>query len=617
MKTLTFIIVNLSLFLIFVHLIKRKNLLSYYETGRWWITWLAVAIITLMDELTSIFYAPSEAYRFIGIKAIVYIALTSLFIRFLSTRMVEIAEILEAHNIKGGGVYSFSYLVLGPTVSFVAVASILVVYILTASISTVSAVENGLAFLSIPSNVKFILKIAVVWMIAGLNILGIRENAKFTFAIFIFASFVLLNLIVGGIFNFDAYSAAKVKESFSLFVSDLNDSSIFKSYANVVTGIGSCVLAYSGIESVLQTASLVKTWHDIRKAYIFLALTVGIVTPLIVIFALSSNINVEEHETDLIPVFAEKVNGYSFGLIVSALASITLIMAVNTAMVASSELMEKICEKYNFQWLIKLNRHGSLYRIHIFNATFYSIILLITSGSQSVLAEMYAVGLMASFSINITSLLIYRYFIGTKEITYRKSRIGTLFIFVLTLSIFIYIVLYRPYGTLLWLFMALFFLIAGLRISKFRAPEIPVRRATDTPMDVVFAIADIDSDEVHIYFKRPRENITNLDRNAIYVSFYSPRLDKPEKKFPRHFWISIQPRMNLFDMIVGLLDTIRYELPPGKKVHIHFGWPLSSWFDRLSTGIMVYNIISLPKKFPEFTFHIDHFSQDEQSKDKA
>jgi len=337
------------------------------------------------------------------------------------------------------------------------------------------------------------------------------------------------------------------------------------------------------------------------------------VTPLIALFALSSNIEIEKHETDLIPVFAEKVNGYTFGLIVSILASITLIMAVNTAMVASSELIEKICERYNFQWLIKLNRRGSLYRVHIFNAIFYSVILLITSGSQAVLAEMYAVGLVASFSINIGSLIIYRYLMGTKEITYHTSRVGTLILFIITFSIFIYIVLHRLYGALLWLFMTLFFLIAGLKISKFRAPEIQVRRITDSPMDVVFAIADIDSDEVHIHFKRPRENIENVDRNAIYVSFYSPRLDKPDKKFPRHFWISIQPRTNLFDMIVGLLNTIKYEVPPGKKVHVHFGWPLSSWVDRISTGVMVYNIISLPRKFPDFIFHIDYMGNEEQN----
>jgi len=45
--------------------------------------------------------------------------------RVLSTRMVEIAQILELHDIRGGGVYSFSYFVLGPVASFVAVASIM------------------------------------------------------------------------------------------------------------------------------------------------------------------------------------------------------------------------------------------------------------------------------------------------------------------------------------------------------------------------------------------------------------------------------------------------------------------------------------------------------------
>ena len=99
-----------------------------------------------MDEFTSIFYVPAEAYRFIGLSAIVFIAITSLLIRFISTRLTEIAEILEHHGLIGGGVYSFSYLVLGPMVSFVAVSSIMVDYILTACISAVSAVSNATSF---------------------------------------------------------------------------------------------------------------------------------------------------------------------------------------------------------------------------------------------------------------------------------------------------------------------------------------------------------------------------------------------------------------------------------------------------------------------------------------
>jgi hypothetical protein len=44
-------------------------------------------------------------------------------------------------------------------------------------------------------------------------------------------------------------------------------------------------------------------------------------------------------------------------------------------------------------------------------------IILLTAGSQAILAEMYAIGLLASFCINVGCLLIYRWFQGTKEIS--------------------------------------------------------------------------------------------------------------------------------------------------------------------------------------------------------
>jgi hypothetical protein len=149
------------------------------QSGRLWLTWLGIGIITLMDEFTSIFYVPAETHRFIGSSAIIFIALTSLLIRFLSTRFVEIAEILEHHGLVGGGVYSFSYLVLGPIMSFVAVSSIMVDYILTACISAVSAVSNAFSFFPAMSSSPMLvlsLVLAAIWFIAGLNILGIREN---------------------------------------------------------------------------------------------------------------------------------------------------------------------------------------------------------------------------------------------------------------------------------------------------------------------------------------------------------------------------------------------------------------------------------------------------------
>jgi len=609
MESYVLILVNILLLLIFFLVSRKKNFLSFFSSGKWLLTWFAVGIITLMDELTSIYYAPFEAYRFIGLKAIFYIALTSLLIRFLSSRLVEISEILEKAGMRGGGVYSFAYLAFGPSLSFIAIASILVDYVLTATISTVSAINNGTAFLGTGQIINYALMFAVIGFITSLNILGIKENARFTFLIFVVAGFVLINLIIGGFFSFNDAAVKNLSEGFNFFLGDFKTGNLFSSYSLMIAGIGSCILAYSGVESVLQTASLVKDWKVIRKAYLFLALTVGIVTPLIALLALSSGgVNVSSREADLIPFFAANVNGKLFGYAVSALATITLIMAVNTAMVASAELIEKVAERYNFIWLIAENRRQSLYKIHIINALFYCGILLITSGSQAILAEMYAVGLVASFVINTGALLKYRYQRGKKEVSkYYTSRIGTLILFIVLLSTLVYIVIHRPYGTVLWLIITVIFSYLGYRISKTRSPEIASRVKTNNPMDIVFALAEMESKEINLVFRRPKESdLIEDNKNSVYITVYSPRLEKPNVEFPNHFWIATQPRTSLYNMILAILEIIRYELGSVKKVNVHFGWPMSSWIDRLSISTMIYNITRLPKKFPEFSFNMNY-----------
>jgi len=608
MKILVLALLGLAVTGVFVYLFRKRNLLAYFSGGRWWLTWLSIGVITLMDELTSIFYAPSEAYRFIGGYAIAFLAITSLFMRYTSTRFVEIAEILEHHKIKGGGVYSFSYLVLGPTVSFVAVASILVVYILTASISTVSAVENGLAFFQLSWYQKLALEFGIVWGIAVLNILGIRENAKFTFRMFFVVALVLLALLASALYEASPVSWSAVGDSFQYSIVQIQEGGVFGGYGFIVVCISSCILAYSGIESVIQIAGLVKDWHDVRRAYIFLALTIGVFTPLISALVLSSGIDPMEHETDLITQFAAQVNGVGFGVAVAIVASIALTMAVNTAFVAASELMERIGHRYSVDWLLKTNRRQALVRVHIINAAFFSIIILVTEGSQQLLAQMYALSLVASFSISIGSLLIYRYFTGTKEIrAFHTSRVGTLFIFIILSSCFVYLAGTKPFGVGLWLGATVFFLVAGILVARKRAPERVVIEQTDNPLQMIFALVEAPGDNLEIYFKRPTEEGGRGEPHVAYVSFYSPRTGIPPRLTPNHFRFALTGQ-SLFDSITELLYVFKYELPH-KQITFHFGWPQSSWIDRLAIGVMVSRIMQLPKMFPEFSFVIEYFGK--------
>jgi len=598
--------VFLGIFLLYVY--KRRNTIVYYRQGKWWLTWFSLGVITLMDELTSIFYAPAEAFRFIGYNAIFFIAFTSLFIRFLSTRMVEISEILERNKIKGGGVYSFSYIVLGPTISFIAVASIYLTYILTASISSVSAAENGLALFPILSSGKIFFALGIIWFITYLNIIGIKDNAKFTCFIFIVAMLVFLNLIFSSFYKADQSNWITMLTSIKNSVLQFKGYSFPVLYIILIGSVSSCILAYSGVESVIQSAGYVKSWRDIAKAYVFLALTVGIITPIISAFVLSSKIDFKLHETDLITYYATVLNGIPFGLIVSILASILLTMAINTAFVASSELLEKVCERYSLTWLIKTNSKQSLYRIHLLNGIIFSLVVIFTGGSQKILAEMYAIGLLASFSINMLCLIIYRYFYGTKEIPeYHTSRTGTVLLFIILFSCFLWLSFNKIYGMILWLSFTAFFITVGLIIAKRRAPEIVEIHKTDNPMDIILYISELKQENINIYFVRSAEKyFEKQSENDIFINFYLPREGTPEKLGENHFRLQVFG-YSLIHNIIAILWAIKYELE-NKKITIHFGWPMSSWWDRLSTTVMIYNITQLPKMFPEFNFQINYIS---------
>lgn len=607
MKYIILALLNSGLLVAFFYLLRKPHLLSYQQGGRIWLTYLAVGVITLMDQFSSIFYAPAEAFRFIGLSAIVFIAVTSLLVRFISTRLTEIAEILEHNELIGGGVYSFSYLVLGPMVSFVAVSSIMVDYILTACMSAVSAVSNATSFFPIDPSTTMFLVLGIIWGVAGLNIMGIRENARFTFMIFIGAVFVILNLIVSGVLNLDATSIGNMSLSVTQTVNTVSTGSILNNYGNFIRSTAFCILAYSGVESVLQTAGFVQSWKEIRKAYWFLFLTVGFVTPLVAALALSSGIDFKAHEGDLITYYATLLNGVPFGIAVGAIASFTLTMAVNTAFVASSELMERVAHRYGFLWLIATNRQQSLYRIHLCSATFFTIIIFLTMGNQAQLANMYALGLIASFSINMGSLILYRYFKGKSEgMTYSTSRLGTLLLFVVLVSCFVFLAIDKPHATALWATVTGVMLLIGFIIAKKRSPEIKQIEQGDSEMGMVLYLGESEEEEVHLFFRRSQEtDRAHLKNNEVYITFYSPRVGGlPPKVAPNHFRLPLT-KISLYHRIMAVLRVVEYEMGD-RRVVVHFGWPMSSWLDRMSTGVMVYNLLQLPRYFPNFNFDIQY-----------
>jgi hypothetical protein len=119
-------------------------------------------------------------------------------------------------------------------------------------------------------------------------------------------------------------------------------------------------------------------------------------------------------------------------------------------------------------------------------------------------------------------------------------------------------------------------------------------------------LAESEEQEIHLYIRRSEEtDRQHLKNNEAYVTFYSPRVGGlPPKMAPNHFRFPLT-KISLFHRIVSILREVEYEMGD-RKVIIHLGWPMSSWLDRISTGVMVFNLMKLPHQFPNFDFDMQY-----------
>jgi hypothetical protein len=216
---------------------------------------------------------------------------------------------------------------------------------------------------------------------------------------------------------------------------------------------------------------------------------------------------------------------------------------------------------------------------------------------------MYAIGLVASFCINMGSLIIYRYFMGTKEVIVFDQPPGDLPFFIVLTSCFGFLAWDKPYGTALWGISTCIILASGIAVAKKRWPEKAEVEQAENEMDMILYLAESPSHNLQIFFSRPRVGLkVPPERNEAHVSFFSPRQGIPAKAGTNHFRFPIG-NAGLYQRMVAFLKVVEYELAD-RSVTIHFGWPMSSWSDRLAIGVLVFNLMRLPRLFPSFDFSI-------------
>src|SRR5512140_703812 len=124
------------------------------------------------------------------------------------------------------------------------------------------------------------------------------------------------------------------------------------------------------------------------------------------------------------------------------------------------------------------------------------------------------------------SLIIYRYSKGRSEgVTYSTSRLGTLILFVILVSCFVFLAFDKPHATMMWATVTGLMLLSGFLIAKTRSPEIKEIEQGDSEMEIVCYLAESEEREVHLFFRRGQEtDQVHCSGNEAYITFYSPRV---------------------------------------------------------------------------------------------
>jgi amino acid transporter len=157
----------------------------------WFLAWAVV----FCDIGTSVYYVPGILYGHVKDATPFFVLLTTGGFILLALKYIEISW----RNPEGGGVVTITTKAFGPMWGCLGGMLITVDYFLTTAISTVSGLQYiGSAFPALDAHIV-LLSCLGVGVLAGLNIIGIRESA--TASLVMACSAFLIDLVViGGAF---------------------------------------------------------------------------------------------------------------------------------------------------------------------------------------------------------------------------------------------------------------------------------------------------------------------------------------------------------------------------------------------------------------------------------
>jgi amino acid transporter len=397
--------------------------------------WRAAAIV-LNDLASSAYYAGGEAEQFIGKTAPWFILATMLLSYAVSQLYVESCSMFVR-----GGVYRVVKEAMGGTLAKFSVSALMFDYILTGPISGVSAgqyLANLLNEISAYRHIHIVLSVNVTAELFAVlatlyfwreNTKGITESSEKALWIMQLTTVMVIALIAWSGYTLLVrgfhFPPIPTRRNIILTPHALGwlAGSQFASTVTLVAilvGLGHSVLAMSGAESLAQVYREIEhpKLPNLKKAAFIIFVYSMVFTSLVSFFAvmiIPDSIRPRYFE-NLIGGLAMSLQGpfwarLIFHVFVVAVGTLILSGAVNTAIVGSNGVLNRVSEDGVLSdWFRKPHpRFGTSSRIINMVVALQLTMIIFSRGDVTLLANLYAFGVIWSFVLNGISVLVLRY----------------------------------------------------------------------------------------------------------------------------------------------------------------------------------------------------------------
>ncbi|MGB9070847.1 MAG: amino acid permease [Candidatus Acidiferrales bacterium] len=397
--------------------------------------WRAAAIV-LNDLASSAYYAGGEAEQFIGKSAPWFIFATMLLSYAVSQLYVESCSMFVR-----GGVYRVVKEAMGGALAKFSVSALMFDYILTGPISGVSAgqylagllnellVYAHIHFTLAPNAAAEMLAVAATLYFWWQNIKGISESSEKALWIMQLTTVMVIALIAwcGYTLLVRGGHLPPAPRPRNIVMSDhalgwLAHSHILQSFTLVAVfvGLGHSVLAMSGAESLAQVYREIEhpKLKNLKKAALVIFIYSMVFTSLVSFFAVMiiPDKTRPQYFENLIGGLAMSLTGpfvarLIFHIFVVVVGTLILSGAVNTAIVGSNGVLNRVSEDGVLSdWFRQPHpKFGTSHRIINMVVALQIVMIILSRGDVTFLANLYAFGVIWSFVLNGTAVLVLRY----------------------------------------------------------------------------------------------------------------------------------------------------------------------------------------------------------------